>query len=229
MSIKTKARNIARKFGYEISKIGDVDLIESLIYKNYHADYFFIQIGANNGKRFDPIFNIVNTLNLNGLALEHIKEYFDELVENYKYTKVIPINKAIYTDNTQIVMHRAISNESLPEWTKGIASINPEHFKKSKIDKSNIVEEIVDGITFDKLLSEYNVRKLDLLQIDTEGYDKEIIKMIPFEKIKPVIIHFEHGLKDDVMSINDFLQISKILLENNYKLIMKEYDCIAYL
>lgn len=229
MNIKTKIRDILRKLGYEISKVGSVDILESLIYKNYRPDYFFIQIGANDGKRFDPIFGIVNKLHLRGLVLEPVKEYFDELVENYKNTKVVPINKAIYTDNKKITIYRVINNSSLPEWIKGIASIDPDHYKKSNIDKLDIVEEIVDGITFDALLSEYHVINLDLLQIDTEGYDKEIIKSIPFEKIKPRIIHFEHGFADNVMSINDFLQINKILLENNYKLIMKDYDCIAYL
>ena len=96
MSIKNKIKNIARRFGYEISKVGDIDMLESMIYKEYHKDFFFIQIGANNGKRFDPIYNIVKTLKLKGLALEPIKEYYDELVENYKNSNVMPVNKAIY-------------------------------------------------------------------------------------------------------------------------------------
>ncbi len=218
-----------RSLGYEISKIGDVDLLESLIYKNYHKDFFFIQIGANNGKRFDPIFEIVNTLKLKGIALEPIKEYYTELVKNYEGSNVIPVNKAIYSNNEKITIHRVVNDETLPEWTKGIASINPEHFKKSGVDKSNMYGEVVDGITFDTLLKEYGITNFDLLQIDTEGYDIEIIKMLPFSKIKPRLIHFEHGLKDGVMTNNDFMEASKILLENNYRLIMKEYDCIAYL
>lgn len=229
MSIKTKIRNIIRRLGYDISKIGDVDLLESLIYKNFHKNFFFIQIGANDGKRFDPIFNIVNTLKLNGLVVEPIKEYFEELQRNYDGTEVVPVNKAIYFKNQKLTMYRVNSKNTLPEWTKGIASINPEHFRKSRTHKSYIIEEVVDGITFEKLLQEYNVTKLDFLQIDTEGYDIEIIKMIPFNKIKPTLIHFEHGIKEDVISKDDFLQGNKILIENGYKLIMKEYDCLAYL
>ena len=209
--------------------MGNVDLLESLIYKNYHKDFFFIQIGANNGKRFDPIFNIVNSLKLKGLALEPIKEYYDELVKNYQNSNVIPVNKAIYKNNQKLSIYRLVSNDNLPEWTKGIASINPEHFKKSRIDKSNVYEEIVDAITFEKLFQDYKVSNCDLLQIDTEGYDAEIIKMFPFSKFKPKIIHFEHGIDDEIMSQEDFLEISKILLEHKYKLIMKQYDCIAYL
>lgn len=229
MGLKTVIRNLARRLGYEISNIGDTDQLASLIWKKYHADFFFIQIGANDGKRFDPIFEIVTELNLCGLAVEPVKEYFDELVENYKGTRVVPVNNAIYNKNQQVTIYRAIANDKLPEWTRGVASLNPKHYKKSGIDSINMIEEVAEGITFQTLIERYNVNNIDLLQIDTEGYDSEIIKMIPFEKNKPKIIHFEHGLNDKIMSIEDFLQINKILLQNNYKLIMKEYDCIAYL
>jgi|SaaInlStandDraft_5_1057022.scaffolds.fasta_scaffold28429_2 FkbM family methyltransferase len=229
MSIKNKIKNIARRFGYEISKVGDIDMLESMIYKEYHKDFFFIQIGANNGKRFDPIYNIVKTLKLKGLALEPIKEYYDELVENYKNSNVMPVNKAIYKNNQKLSIYRVKANNSLPEWTKGIASVNPEHFKKSKLDNSQMCEEIVDAVTFNTLLTDYKVLDCDLLQIDTEGYDIEVIKMFPFSQIKPKIIHFEHGLDDGVMSNDDFLEVSRILLDYKYKIIMKKYDCIAYL
>lgn len=79
MSIKKVIRDVFRGIGYEITKVGEVDLLESLIYKQNHKDFFFIQIGANNGKRFDPIFNVVNKLKLKGIALEPVQEYYNEL------------------------------------------------------------------------------------------------------------------------------------------------------
>jgi FkbM family methyltransferase len=126
-------------------------------------------------------------------------------------------------------MYRALSDEALPEWTKGIASVNPDHHKISGIDESYMKSETVDGVTFDTLFSKYNVTNVDLLQVDTEGYDKEILKMFPFERIKPSIIHFEHALGDSVMSVDDFLSVTKLLIGQGYKLITKQYDCIAYL
>ena len=38
----------------------------------------------------------------------------------------------------------------------------------------------------------YEINKLDLLQIDAEGYDFELLKIFPFSKVTPRIIHFEH-------------------------------------
>jgi len=39
-----------------------------------------------------------------------------------------------------------------------------------------------------------------MLRIDAKGYDAERILNIDFERIKPSIIRFEHGLDDRVMS-----------------------------
>lgn len=41
------------------------------------------------------------------------------------------------------------------------------------------------------LFSQFDVNHVDLLQIDTEGFDAEIIYIFPFDKIKLSIIHFE--------------------------------------
>lgn len=228
MSIKKIIRNIIRNIGYEITKVGEVDLLESLIFKKNHKDFFFLQIGANNGKRFDPIFNVVTSLDLSGLAIEPVKEYYDELVVNYRNSKVIPVNRAIYEENKKISVFRVKKDVDLPEWTKGIASLDPEHYKKSNTDEKDIVEEVVEAITFEKLFKDYSVKNIDLLQIDTEGYDYNLLKLFPFEKFQPQIIHFEHGLPNKIMSVEQMLEITSLLLNFGYKIIMKEYDCIGY-
>lgn len=223
-------RNLIRRFGYEISRIGRIDPLESLIIKNHHKDYFFIQIGANDGKRFDPIFDIVNGLKLKGIALEPVKEYFSELERNYQsLPNVKLVNKAIYSRNGEISIFRARKDNAFPDWVNGIASLDPEHYRKSGVMKDDIVEEVVSCITFEKLISDFGISHIDLLQIDTEGFDYEIIKMIDFNLIKPVIIHFEHGLPHNVMSMDQFKECVGILIDNGYHIVMKKYDCIAYM
>lgn len=50
--------------------------------------------------------------------------------------------------------------------------------------------EIVDGVTVSKLMSNKNP-DIDILVIDTEGYDMEIIKQFISEEIYPNVIYFE--------------------------------------
>ena len=228
MNARKIIRGFIRKMGFEVLRLGKVDLLESLIYKKNHKDFFFLQIGANDGKRFDPIFNVVKSLNLRGIALEPVKEYYNDLVVNYKNSRVIPVNKAIYEENKKISIFKARGNTNLPEWSKGIASLNPQHYKKSNTDEKNIVEEVVDAITFEKLFEDFDIKNIDLLQIDTEGYDYNLLKLFPFDKFQPSIVHFEHGFPNKIMSIEQISEITSLLLNYGYKIIMKEYDCIAY-
>lgn len=228
MSLKIFIRDVIRRFGYEVTRIGEIDLLESLIYKKNHKDFFFIQIGANNGQRFDPIFKVVKKLKLRGIALEPIKEYYNELRITYKNSNVLPVNKAIFEENRAITMYRVKREAITKEWEKGIASLSADHYKKSKTSVEKIVEETVEAITFEKLIADYNVNGIDLLQIDAEGYDYNLLKLFPFDKFQPSIINFEHGLTYHIMTQDQLSEIISMLISHGYKILMKEYDCIAY-
>ena len=45
-------------------------------------------------------------------------------------------------------------------------------------NKSDMVKIISKSITFDKICSNHNITTIDYLQIDTEGFDSEIIKNV---------------------------------------------------
>jgi FkbM family methyltransferase len=216
------------RLGYDLHHVDNYDILPRLIKKNLHPNFFFIQIGANNGRRFDPLFELVNAYNLSGLAVEPVAEYFAELKENYKKSRVIPVNNAIYFKKCDVTINRVVNDESLPEWAKGIASLDPNHHKKSGIEKKFITQEVVKAITFTDLLDEYKVANVDVLMIDTEGFDKEIVKMIPFERISPKIIQFEHNLSVEGMSVAEFIEIISSLINRKYKITMTDTDCIAY-
>jgi hypothetical protein len=64
------------------------------------------------------------------------------------------------------------------------------------------------------ILSEYKMLDASLLQIDTEGYDSEVIKMIDFDFFRPKLIKYEH--------VN---LTPKAILETKEKLIANGYNC----
>jgi hypothetical protein len=86
----------------------------------------------------------------------------------------------------------------------------------------------VQCISLNSLLKEHQVTKVDLLQIDTEGYDLEIILNLDFKVIKPKIIHFEHGLPDGIISKEQFMILTDVLHSNGYELWMDYYNGTAY-
>lgn len=202
---------------------------ENLIREKNNKDFYFIQVGANNGVRYDPIHELVKELRLTGLAIEPIQEYYTELVSNYDGYDVTTVNRAIYSENTKISMFKVHEKADVPEWTRGIASFDKDFYRKSNTGLQSVIfEEIVDTITFDDLLKDYSVKHIDLLQMDAEGYDYNLLKMFPFDKFQPSIVHFEHGLPNQNMSLEQFDEILKMLSGYGYNILLEYYDCIAY-
>ncbi|MCX6272517.1 MAG: FkbM family methyltransferase [Bacteroidetes bacterium] len=205
--------------------------LEYVIRRKYHPDFFFVQIGGNDGISFDPLHNILIKKKLAGLIVEPVKEYFDELKITYASQPQVQLaNVAIFEKDMTTTLYRVRPGSAgLPEWSKGIASLDPEHHKKSGIPGEVITTEEVKGITLNSLFSTYRITHLDLFQTDTEGYDYAILKMLDFNTIKPSIISFEHGLPDHIMTQEQFTEIVTLLIRQGYKIITQDYDCIAYL
>jgi FkbM family methyltransferase len=204
--------------------------LKQLFYKNLHKDFFFVQIGANDGVSYDPIYNLVTSEKVSGIVIEPIHDIFKKLKDNYNnHPQIKPLNLAIHRDKKEMKLYRVNpTNKEYPEWTKGTPSFFKSHHKLSNILEEDIIEESVKCISFNELIEQFNIKKIDLLQIDTEGYDSEIIKMIDFEILNPSIISFEHGMKQGIMSLQQFEECQKILLNNNYEMVILENDAIAY-
>jgi FkbM family methyltransferase len=193
-----------------------------------------MQLGANDGKRFDLLhpFIVANKKYVTGILLEPVHEYFTELQNTYKgYSKLKLLPLAIHSteSTTTIYRHKSLNKTKTPEWTKGIASFNPEHHIQSGVANSDIVGEIVNCISLRELIARENILHLDLLMIDTEGYDAEIICQIPFDKVKPSLIRFETGINFEIITLDRFNQVRNILHAEGYELIIEEEDTIAYL
>lgn len=225
---------LLKKAGYRIRRRDIPSHFEPLLYRRLSKspDFFFVQVGANDGISSDPIRDFVTTNQVAGLVLEPLSDVFERLVSNYReYPRVIPVRTAIHRTDKSVEIHRVdpARVEALGEWTRGIGSVKAEHHVLSKTSSSAMITETVPGMTLGELVSAYKVDHIDLLQIDTEGYDSEILKMIDFAQFKPAIIRFEHGLPDGVMTKDEFKECAGLLLNEGYYLLMEDYDAVAYL
>jgi len=188
-----------------------------------------IQVGANDGITHDPIHKFIKRDKWKGLLLEPQKHIFPRLSRLYKKNKGIKtINAAVgYEDGTTLLYKIGFSNS---RWATGLATFNKDvlldafesGYVKRNADKENIeipenkeeqiVAEEVEVISPDTLLKKHEINKIDLLQIDTEGYDFEIIKMFLMTPVKPGMIVFEHTHLSD----NDLIECEKLLDSKGY-------------
>src|SRR5690348_12849964 len=172
---------------------------------------FFVQIGGYDGVSFDPLRRHIVENDLPGVIVEPVPLYFDKLKALYSgSTKVRPINCAIAEENGERTIWGfnpvAVERGVLPPHFGGIISFVMEDLLKEtgilaasapdeetmKVLRSQLCGVAVQCRTMDTLLAEQSVQRVDILQIDTEGYDYVILKLFDFAKYQPAIVHYEH-------------------------------------
>lgn len=194
-------------------------------------DVFFIQIGSNDGVTRDPLNRHIVKHHWRGIVIEPVRYIYEKLVQTYKHEPGVQCeNVAIAEVNGTKEFYRLKeSSDGLPEWYDQLGSFYPDivqaHRHKIKDFDTYYITEPVDCITWDGLLEKYGVKTIDLLHIDTEGYDFEILKMLNFKMHKPEFILFEHKH----LPITTYRKAIYLLKNNGYKLRWEKNDTLAML
>ena len=192
-----------------------------------------IQVGANDGQSDDFLFKCFNE-NLEAILIEPIEDAFIKLKKNYKnFKKVKCLNlavdienkkKQIFSVNTKFLeFYKKKYNDDNVDWLNVLSSFDKKHLIRHGIKQSHIVSKSIECNTFFEIIDTYNFQDLDLLIVDTEGYDCKLINnFLETINIKPIII-FEwiHG---DKIEIEDLLTKLKNL---NYNFIKIRRDLIC--
>jgi FkbM family methyltransferase len=238
--IKSYAREFLRRVGYRVFRIGSYGIFdfESFLYRHLevYKTLTFLQIGAHDGVMNDPIyqFNMDNKRVVSGFVLEPLPDIYEKLVENYQSCPSIkPFNLAIHATEPEMVLHRVKPERAseIPEFARGLASFDETHWKKTAlVPNADYLEQVkVKCVSFEDFIKSNAIAKLDLLLLDTEGYDYQILMSIDFAHIKPRMIRFEHGLRNQVMSPENFTAVCSYLNSFGYQIIAESYDATAYL
>ncbi|OGP79282.1 MAG: hypothetical protein A2V86_08615 [Deltaproteobacteria bacterium RBG_16_49_23] len=232
--LKKWRRHFLRTFGYKLIKIDKLDVnFESILYHGLRksGDFFFVQIGANDGE--DHIYEFVskNHDKVSGMVIEPLKDIFDELAYKYrKFSKITPVNVAIHNSESEMILYRIAPQKlkTLPRWLKGISSFNENHHRLTNTPSNWIIPVKVPCVSLHELFNRYQIKKVDLLQIDTEGYDAQIILNLDFNAIKPTVIRFEHGVPANIMSKEALQQLLDFLHKHGYEVLVEPNDATAY-
>ncbi|NJL75949.1 MAG: FkbM family methyltransferase [Saprospiraceae bacterium] len=167
-----------------------------------------VQIGANDGITHDPIHKFIKRDKWKGVLLEPQKNVFNTLAYLYKKNKgIVTLNAALDTCDGEGKIYKIAFSEA--RWANGLTSFNKatlqsafdsgyvaEKAREDGLEIPNdssacIAEEPVELISPCTLIEKYNLGNIDILQIDTEGYDFEIIKMFLATQTTPPLIVFE--------------------------------------
>lgn len=212
--------------GYEIVKIGKVRYHLERLQKVKGSPIKFLQVGANDGVSFDNLFKFVTLNSSRGVVVEPLPNYFEQLKRNYRdYSDIVPIQVAIHpeAENYGIFKVNETSLKSYPDWANGIASFLRDHLINHGILEEDIVEVEVPCISLMNLIKKYDLFDMDYLQVDTEGFDFEVLHQLDFTKVKPTLIKFEKVH----MSEYKYSSLRKKLESVGYKLLADGRDELA--
>ena len=198
--------------------------------KNKYNDFkILIDIGAHRGesiKLFSKNFIIKKIISFEAspINFEFLKKKIDENKQEYNNTEIVLENIALGAENKIIEFNQF--NESSSSTIKDINK-ESKYYKR----KFRLINFLNNKKTFQKIkikvlkLKDYieknNIKKIDFIKIDTEGYEFEILLGLE-NKIKLVdIIMFEHHYDNMIKKGYTFENINKLLIKNNFNKIYK--------
>ncbi|HEY2342030.1 MAG TPA: FkbM family methyltransferase [Chthoniobacteraceae bacterium] len=190
-------------------------------------DFFFVQIGANDGSTVDPLYSMVERFDWPGLLIEPEELAYQRLCQTYRdKTRLQFANVAIADYDGEGTLH--VVNPEVPDPLSRGPLI-------SSLDRQTAIANLGfdgDGVLFPRkvqvcrlatLLEQRKIDRVDLLQIDAEGYDFKIIQSLEGNEAQPQIINYEHAL----LSRRDKEACWNLLIRRGYQLFVHEPDTTA--
>ena len=168
-----------------------------------------IQIGANDGSRFDELNIFIKKYKIKSILVEPINEYFEDLKKNYKNFENVYFENSAITVGAKEKEIFMVNNKNLNDYDehiKGISSFDKNHLIKHGVKSNHIQKKKINCISILNLLKKYNISDLDILFIDAEGYDGDIlIDFFNSSNQEPILIfeyiHIENKIFEDLINI----------------------------
>jgi len=198
-------RNIERALGIRILKKlpRGLDFVEDL--KQFfptQEKIIILDVGANIGQSARPLANVFRSAEIH---------CFEPSKENYKVlTQEIRGDKNIYA--YQFAVGDTSENKLL------LLESHPTAHRIIENNQDSGVTELVQTITLDDFCKSHNIDRVNILKIDTEGYDLKVLQGITalLSKGSVDVIHCEAGMSRTNETHVPFGDIHEFLIHYGY-------------
>lgn len=210
-------------------------------YSKRHRHATFIQVGANDGKTWDPFYYFIRRDGWRGVVIEPQRAVFEhKLQATYGKARGITLmNVAVDTAAGSRPLYRYAFSSS--RWATGMASFDKQrlitnfnsNYIRENIEREGVsvvddpdaylVADEVSCVTFDSIVAALPKDSIDFVVTDVEGHDIAILDTFPLDRIRPMNIVFElpvergHWLDAFMTKLRD----------HEYRIKESEHDAIA--
>lgn len=202
---------------------------------------FVIQVGANDGINHDPIHKYVKRDKWKGLLIEPQPDVFRyQLFPLYQRDEGIFMENIAISDKISLMDMYKISF-TRERWATGLTTFHKPTLQ-DKVDRGDVdtiakrkgihvpskKEDYIDQVkveskTFEFLRSKYQIKEVDVLQIDVEGFDFEVIKLYDLSQNKPKVIVFESRHLGD----QEYAEAEQYFTDNGFTIKRVKGDSVA--
>lgn len=195
-----------------------------------NSEVFLVQIGSNDGKTGDPFNQLLHkNANWKALFVEPVPYLFERLKNNYSDQTRFSFANVAINEGGRLTFYwmdpRAKDDfDDLPFWYDQLGSFDKQHIihELGERMESYILSQELEGLSLPNLLTRNKVEKLDILHIDTEGYDWKILSQLDLNTYEPKFILYESNHLSE-----EELSASYAFLKERYELFDAGIDVLA--
>jgi FkbM family methyltransferase len=191
-----------------------------------------LQVGAFDGAANDPVASLLQKFQWHGVLVEPQPEAFAALARLHQSNANVQLfNVAIDRARSKRPLY-VLEGDDLPAFARQFASFDPNHLDRLQrlLPSTSVSKRVraheVETWPFEHLMAVSNVLTVDMLQIDTEGFDLEILRMFDFARHKPAIVNYEH----EHLGRRGREDAAQLLINHGYRLAVgrRTGDTLAY-
>ena len=222
--IKKSVQKILGSLGYEIQKKGfsnNFEVLAKLINKTENINIF--DVGANEGRWIDSVNEFFKKPNIH--AFEPSEKEFQILKEKYSGERNIVLNnfalgevedEQYFNINYKGGLNSFYDVNQNTNWFR-----RQQNNKKVFNENFTLKKQKVSINTIDNYLISKNIEFIDIVKIDTQGYEPKVLEgalnALKSKKIQTILA--EIIISDIYKSNVSFFELEKNLINNGYKLI----------
>lgn len=241
MNVRKRLQQLLRKKGYDVrwlpqALVGHPEArlepsLAAAVAQRYLQvrDFFYVQVGAFDGVCVDPLAGVVDRLQGRGLLIEPQPEAFRRLKANTASRSDVELLQVAVSDGEAELPFYSLDPAApgAPSKALLISSLDRAMLLRDldpAVDWAPWIRaDIVRCTTLNTILAERRIERLDLLQIDAEGYDGRILRALDFSRWAPAIVNFEHVL----MPSAEAEACWRMLVARGYRLHISPPDTLA--
>lgn len=222
--IKNILQNFFYFFGYEVKrKYNKNQHFNDILKKKINDAPVILDIGANRGQSIERFSKIFKNPTIH--AFEPLSSEFKYLKTTYSNQKNIILNNSAAGDKEEIKKINVTAKSD----TSSFNNITPGtkwlkiRSEQNKTAQNNYVvnQEAVKIIKLDSYVSQSHIDEIDIVKIDTQGYEEKVLEGLveTIQKNKIKVIITEIIFDNNYSKYLSFYQLEKYLIPNGFRLV----------